>query len=113
MLVWLAHAPPAFALTAFVLLFGVSQGTRGPLIATLATREFPGRMAGPVFGCIAAAGGVGGALGAWLAGWLFDRAGTYDASFWLAAASFVMAALPFVIFPEFRRRRGAAPHALR
>ena len=113
LLAWLAHSPPAFALAAFVALFGISQGTRGPLVATLATREFLGHAAGPVFGCIAAAGGVGGAIGAWLAGWLYDRTGAYEASFALAGASFVLAALPFVLFREFRREHGGLPSSAR
>jgi predicted MFS family arabinose efflux permease len=110
LLVWLAHSPPGFVLAGFVALFGLSQGTRGPLVATLAAREFPGRMAGPVFGCIAAAGGVGGAFGAWVAGWLYDRTGAYETSFAVAATSLVLAALPFVLFREFRRGRAAASH---
>jgi predicted MFS family arabinose efflux permease len=113
MMAWLAHSPPAFALAAFVALFGVSQGTRGPMIATVATREFPGHSAGPVFGCIASAGGIGGAIGAWLAGFLYDAAGTYEPSFVLAGASFVLAAVPFAVFREFRRPRGALPHPTR
>ncbi len=113
LLVWLAHSPPAWVLGGFIALFGLSQGTRGPLIATLATREFSGRMAGPVFGCVASAGGIGGAFGAWIAGWLFDRAGTYEPSFIVAAVSMVIAAVPFVVFREFRHVAGAAPQPVR
>ena len=111
LLVWLAHSPPAFALAGFVLLFGFSQGTRGPLVATLATREFPGRMAGPVFGCVASAGGIGGALGSWSAGWLYDHTGHYEASFALAATTLVLGAIVFSVFPEFRRGHARPAHA--
>ncbi len=110
LLAWLAHAPPAFALTGFVVLFGFSQGTRGPLVATLTSREFPGRMAGPVFGCVASAGGIGGALGSWIAGWLYDHTGRYEASFVLAAASLVLGAVAFSVFPEFRRGHSRSAH---
>ena len=91
-------------LVAFVLLFGLTQGTRGPLIATLSTRLFNGPAAGLLFGIITASGGFGGALGSWLAGLLYDASGGYELSFALAAASLVCASIPFATLPEFRTR---------
>jgi len=101
----LAASPRSAALTVFIALFGISQGTRGPLVATLTTRHFGGRSGATTFGMITAFGGFGGALGAWLAGFLYDiSGGRYDLSFAFACVSLVLAALPFLVLPQFRQR---------
>ena len=96
-------------LPAFVALFGLSQGTRGPLVTTLAAREFRGRSAGSVLGIVTACGGIGGAIGSLCAGWLYDVTGGYDASLGVAAASLFAAAAPFIACREFRRHRNHDP----
>jgi cyanate permease len=98
------HAPHPAALAGFVLLFGFSQGTRGPLIATLTTRLFTGPAAGSLFGMITACGGFGGAIGSWLSGVLYDASGDYELSFAVAACSLLCASVPFMTLKEFRTR---------
>jgi predicted MFS family arabinose efflux permease len=100
----MGHLQQAMVLGAFVLTFGISQGTRGPLIATLSARLFDGPAAGSIFGTITAFGSLGGAFGSWLAGLLYDASGTYEVSFAVAAVSLLFAATPFVAVPEFRTR---------
>jgi MFS family permease len=87
---------PAFALViAFVLLFGSMQGSRGPLVATLAARLFAKSGLGAVYGCISLGMGVGAAIGSSAAGGLHDLTGDYRAGFALAAAG---AAIGIVLF---------------
>ena len=100
----LGHAPHPVALAGFVVLFGISQGTRGPLIATLSARLFGGPAAGSIFGVISAAGGFGGALGSLLAGLLYDASGGYELSFVVAASILLLASIPVMVLPEFRTR---------
>ena len=100
----MSHVPHPALLAGFVIAFGIAQGTRGPLIATLCARLFAGPAAGSVFGIITAAGGFGGALGSLLAGVLFDVSGGYELSFAVAAASLMLASVPFLVLPEFRTR---------
>jgi predicted MFS family arabinose efflux permease len=104
LLVAMHRWPAALMLPAFVVLFGISQGTRGPLVTTVAAREFKGRAAGAVLGIVTAASGIGGAIGSVSAGWLYDVSGSYDASLAVAAASLLVAAMPFVVCREFRQR---------
>jgi MFS family permease len=105
LLALLPASPHSAVLTCFIALFGISQGTRGPLVATLTTRHFGGRAAATTFGMITAFGGFGGAIGAWLAGFLYDvSGGRYSLSFACASVSLVFAALPFIVLPEFRQR---------
>ena len=76
----------AYALVAaFVLLFGTMQGSRGPLVAVLAVRNFSGDGLGTVYGTIMVGMGLGGAVGSWAAGTLHDLSGDYRAGFLLAA----------------------------
>lgn len=87
---------PAYVLVAaFVLLFGTMQGSRGPLVATLAARLFSRNGLGAVYGCISLGMGLGAAVGSWAAGALHDLTGGYHASFLLAATG---AAIGMVLF---------------
>ena len=104
LLVTYHYSPNPATLAGFVMLFGISQGTRGPLVATLSTRLFDGPAAGSLFGIITSAGGFGGALGTWLAGLLYDASGGYELSFAVAACSLVLASVPFLTLREFRTR---------
>jgi MFS family permease len=79
---------PAYALVAaFVLLFGTMQGSRGPLVAVLAARNFAGGGLGTIYGTIMIGMGLGGAVGSWAAGTLHDLTGDYRSGFLLAAVS--------------------------
>lgn len=80
-------------LAAYVLLFGLCQGARGPLIASLSARLFPGRAS--VYGAVYACMSVGSGLGALLSGLLHDLTGGYRASFLLSMACVLLAAAPF------------------
>lgn len=77
--------PSVLVVAAFVLTFGTMQGSRGPLVATLAARNFPGAM-GRVYGMVLLSMGAGAAAGSWASGFLFDLTGGYQAGFVLAAA---------------------------
>ncbi|MBE0549665.1 MAG: MFS transporter, partial [Rubrivivax sp.] len=82
-------------LGAYVLLFGICQGARGPLVASLSARLFPGPGQAAIYGAIYACMSVGSGLGALLAGVLYDLTGGYRASFLLAMACVLMAGAPF------------------
>ncbi len=78
--------PEQWLLTLFVLLFGTMQGSRGPLVAVLAARHYPGAM-GRVYGMVMMSSGVGAAVGSWASGHLFDLTHSYQAGYALAATS--------------------------
>lgn len=77
----------------FVLLFGGSVGSRGPMISTLATMRYRGAHFGKIYGLITVAMGVGGSLGAYVGGLLHDLTGGYDAIMLFAAGCLVVATL--------------------
>jgi MFS family permease len=96
MMLGLLQWQPAFVLVAaFALLFGTVQGSRGPLVATLAARLFARSGLGAVYGCISLGMGVGAAIGSSAAGALHDLTGGYLAGFALATAGAVIGMLLF------------------
>ena len=82
-------------LGAYVLLFGICQGARGPLIAGLSARLFSGPGQATIYGVIFACMSVGSGIGALLAGALHDLTGGYRAGFVLSMVCVLLAALPF------------------
>lgn len=95
MLYAVSYRPSPVFLVAYVLLFGICQGARGPLVASLAARLFAGRGQATVYGAIYACMSIGSGLGALLAGVLHDITGGYRATFVLAFVCVMLAAAPF------------------
>jgi len=80
---------------AFALFFGISIGTRGPIIARLSMRYFAGSQQGRIYGSITVGMGVGGALGAFLGGEIHDWTGGYSGVLSLSIGALALGALPF------------------
>jgi MFS family permease len=76
----------------YVLLFGGSMGSRGPMISTLATLRYRGRHFGRIYGLISIGMGVGGFFGAWVGGLLHDWFDGYAVLMLFSAAALVLAA---------------------
>lgn len=76
----------------YVLLFGGSMGSRGPMISTLATLRYRGAHFGKIYGLIAIGMGLGGFSGAWIGGVLHDLTGGYAAVMVLSVAALALAA---------------------
>jgi predicted MFS family arabinose efflux permease len=74
-------------LLAFVLFYGLAQGSGGIVAVAAATAAFRGQAVGAITGWIAAASGPGEALGAWSGGALHDTTGGYGAALGLAGAA--------------------------
>lgn len=81
-----------FWLWAYVLLFGGSQGSRGPMISTLATLRYRGANFGRIYGLIGIGMGLGGFFGAWIGGVLHDLTGGYTAVMIFSVCALVLAA---------------------
>ena len=76
----------------YVLLFGGSQGSRGPMISTLATLRYHGANFGRIYGLISIGMGVGGFVGAWIGGLLHDLTGGYAAVMIFSVCALALAA---------------------
>lgn len=76
----------------YVLLFGGSQGSRGPMISTLATLRYRGANFGRIYGLIGVGMGLGGFFGAWVGGLLHDLTGGYAAVMIFSVCALALAA---------------------
>ncbi|MEM6438478.1 MAG: MFS transporter [Pseudomonadota bacterium] len=90
----LPQDPPVWTLGAFVLVFGVTMGARGPVYSSLTALLWPGRV-GAVYGAITLGFGLGSAAGGLLSGVLHDLTGGYSAVFALSIGAAALAATPF------------------
>jgi MFS family permease len=95
MLFALTYNPSQWLLVGYVVLFGVCQGARGPVVASLSAKLFSGRGQSTVYGAIYALMSIGTGLGALLSGALHDWTGGYRAGFILALECVALAAAPF------------------
>jgi len=101
---WLVgRHPDDLLLGLFVLLFGATIGSRGPLISSIALGIFAGRSAATIFGGITIGAGLGAGWGTWLTGLLHDWSGGYDLGLAAAFAGLFLGLLPFLVVPALRR----------
>lgn len=92
---------------AWVFLFGINQGTRGPIISTLTATIFAGGGVGRIYGTIALGMGFGAASGSWLSGLLHDVTGGYLVSFVTAASAAALGMMTFWTVPLLSEAREA------
>lgn len=85
-LLWLTSLVPAESsalrmalLAGYLLTFGLGYSAMSPVYASAVSDQFAGRNLGTILGLLDLGFGLGSALGPWLAGWMFDRYGSYDA----------------------------------
>ena len=95
-------------LVLYVIVFGLCQGARGPIISSITTRLFAGRQVATIYGVIYACNAFGAGLGALMAGVMHDLTASYRPGFVFAVACLLVAVLPFWRVPDlrdFRTRR--------
>lgn len=73
-------------LYAFIVLFGLAFYATAPLTSTLCADLYGDELMGSVYGWASGIHQIGGALGAVVAGYVFDATGTYRAAFYVSAA---------------------------
>jgi MFS family permease len=76
------HDPTqTFLLWCHIVVYGLGFGARGPLTSSLAIDLFHGKHYGAILGFLEIGSGLGGTIGPWFSGFLFDRMGSYTLSF--------------------------------
>ena len=75
---------------AFLISFGIGWGVTAPMFMAAAADLFKGRIFGLIYGIVEACIGVGGALGSWIGGYVFDTTQSYQWAFILAIAMFLL-----------------------
>ncbi|MEM9062690.1 MAG: MFS transporter [Pseudomonadota bacterium] len=98
----LSDGPSLLFLVLFLLGFGGAMGSRGPVVSSLCARLFDGQV-GAVFGMIMIGLGLGGAFGAWFAGWLHEVSGGYFAGYLFVGVISCVGLSLFWLIPELVR----------
>ena len=75
----------------YAIAFGLANGFCSPAIAASITDIFQGPRVGSIVGAIWFAFAMGGTIGPWLGGWLFELIGNYSLAFLLALALLAVA----------------------
>ena len=91
----------------YPILFGLGFGMTSPTIAAAATDMFQGQRAGAVIGFVWFAFAVGGTIGPWLGGYIFEAVGSYQPAFLISAVSFVVACIALWVAAPRRAKRRA------
>ncbi len=84
-LVALAGAPTAWAIYGYAVLLGLGYSATASLMPAMVSDRFGGPHFGTIVGVGLMGAAVGSAIGPWMAGFLFDRTGSYLVAFALAA----------------------------
>ena len=92
-------------LAAFVLVFGMCQGVRGPLVSAICTLKFAGPSVATIYGTIYSMNAIGAAFGALMGGVLHDLTGSYLLGFAFALGAIALAAAPMWLVRELREFR--------
>jgi len=104
LMLWaLSRHPSLWLLTGFLVCFGSTMGSRGPLVAASAMSIFRGKRVGTIMGTITIGQGIGSALGSWAGGLLHDWAQSYELVFAFALVSVVLGMTPFLVAPALRQ----------
>ncbi|HZU07520.1 MAG TPA: MFS transporter [Chloroflexota bacterium] len=82
---------PAPLLFLYAGLFALSYSVNASLAPSIASDLFYGRHYGAIFGVLNVSAGLGGATGAWLGGFLFDRTGSYQGVWLVIIVAFALA----------------------
>jgi MFS family permease len=74
----------------YAVCYGLGQGSRALVLSAISADIFHGRHFGAIFGYFTFSIGLGGAVGAWLGGFLFDVTHSYVVPFWVSLACLVV-----------------------
>jgi MFS family permease len=81
----------------FAICFGLGAGVFGPTVAAGAADIFYGRHFGAINGLLMTGTGMGGVIGPWLGGYIYDISGSYAGAFCLCIGGFLLSCILFWI----------------
>ena len=103
-LLWLYFAHVYWQLVVFVLVYGFSHGGFFSLMSPLLAEMFSTKALGSLFGILTFCGTLGGAVGPFVLGLIFDNTGSYKMAF-LILIGIIIAGLSLVLFIKPVRKK--------
>jgi MFS family permease len=77
----------------YAVFYGLGQGSRALVLSAISIDVFQGKNFGAIFGYFTLSVGVGGAIGAWLGGYLFDVTQSYMLAFSISLGCLIVSIL--------------------
>ena len=108
-LAWLLFAREVWTFYVFAVVYGIAYGGVVPLQTLLTGELFGLKFLGAVMASLMVVGSVGGALGAPLAGTIFDITGSYQLAFIICLIMAILAIILSVLLLLQQKRRQATP----
>ncbi len=105
LLLFLAAQPSVALLVAFIAVFGLCMGVRGPIISSICTRHFAGPRVATIYGTIYATNALGAAFGSLMGGLLHDLGGGYRVVLVFSLCAIALAVMPFWLVRALRDYR--------
>jgi MFS family permease len=84
-LAWTGRMPSAFGTYTYAIMLGIGYSATASLVPAMMSDRFSGVYFGSIIGIGLFGSALGSAIGPWLAGLTFDRTGSYDTAFVIAA----------------------------
>ncbi len=84
----------------YAVFYGLGQGSRALVLSAISIDVFKGKNFGAIFGYFTLSVGVGGAIGAWLGGYIFDVTHSYMVAFSISLACLILSI--FVVWMSTR-----------
>jgi len=103
------YRPSPTLLYLFALLFGAGWGATAPMYMSIAADLYKGKDFGLIYGMLEGVIGVGAALGAWLAGYIFDCTQSYFWAFILTIGSNILSVILVWVAAPRKVRRITSP----
>ena len=89
----------ALLLYAYAVFYGLGQGSRALVLSAISADIFSGKSFGAILGYFTLSIGIGGAVGSWLGGFIFDTTGSYSSAFVIAALCCIGSAIAVWVTP--------------
>ena len=106
-LLWLQLARQLWALYLFAGVYGFAHGGFFALFSPALAELFGMKSHGAILGVVVFSGTIGGAIGPFLAGYIFDTMGSYQLAFWIAAAMSIGGLILMLVLKPISRRQSA------
>lgn len=80
-------------LYAYAVCYGLGQGSRALVLSAISADIFSGKSFGAILGYFTLSIGIGGAVGSWLGGFIYDVTGSYTSAFVIALLCFTVSVI--------------------
>jgi MFS family permease len=92
LLLYEAYGLKLFAYS-FSILFGMGWGVTAPMFISVSADLFKGKIFGLIYGFVEAVNGLAAAIGAWIGGFFFDKAQSYQMAFVFVIVAFLFSCI--------------------